>query len=102
MKKEDAIELMYEDGCKLGELSEDLRKDSEVVMAAVQNCGAALEHVLMQLHNFVLQPSQPRYLFLNLQIVHQAYNHLHTLVQLHLLFSLFLSFFNLQMDLYLC
>ena len=44
MKKEDAIELMYEDGCKLGELSEDLRKDSEVVMAAVQNCGAALEH----------------------------------------------------------
>ena len=44
MKKKDAIELMYEDGCKLGDLSEDLRKDSEVVMAAVQNCGAALEH----------------------------------------------------------
>ena len=43
MKKKDAIELMYEDGCKLGDLSEDLRKDSEVVMAAVQNCGAALE-----------------------------------------------------------
>ena len=44
MKKQDAISLLDEDGSKLGDLSEELRKDSEVVMAAVQNNGAALEH----------------------------------------------------------
>ena len=54
MKKKDAIELMYEDGCKLGDLSEDLRKDSEVVMAAVQNCGAALEHADKSLQDLSL------------------------------------------------
>ena len=39
-----SISLMDGDGCRLGELSEDLRKDREVVMDAVQNCRAALEH----------------------------------------------------------
>ena len=44
MEKDEAILLMDEDGSKLSELSEDLRKDRDIVMAAVQNCGAALEH----------------------------------------------------------
>ena len=42
MKKQDAISLLLK--IKLGDLSEELRKDSKVVMAAVQNNGAALEH----------------------------------------------------------